>query len=329
MSNIFKILRCVSLWVFVTTAMLYLLQAYPPHPYFMILMFLNIYMWSVYMINGFFLAIMFDVVVGSLPRWFIIIPVAYISGYWTYTALEYKQYHELREEIFSENEKVKIPFDPNKQVLSTNGIDEAMLLAQHGLDYIVVGNNLVQLGYAKECDKMRKKHQLGIFTNYIYVPNEYMYEKRYEGGKLKPQNNVDNVCLIRYPGKSDKPSLSVVSYSDDKYTQSNSLPVKKEKITITTEDGEEYVLRGGYAAPLTWFPMPIIGCFLNSSPAAWNCFHGFQRDINLPLNKSPDGRHYLARALGLEFVDEDKFLKMNREPIDFSAVVDRLNEERK
>jgi hypothetical protein len=71
-------------------------------------------------------------------------------------------------------------------------------------------------------------------------------------------------------------------------------------------DGRQYRLLGGSASPLSRWPIPVMGCALNSGAPSWDCFHGFYRDSFTPI-VSGDTRYgrdnvVLAQALGLKRV---------------------------
>ena len=81
------------------------------------------------------------------------------------------------------------------------------------------------------------------------------------------------------------------------------IPTTETTITAITPDGGRYVLLGGRAAPVSWLPMPIIGCALISADAAWNCIAQFNREQPTPLQEN-DRRYgsyslVLARALNI------------------------------
>jgi hypothetical protein len=55
------------------------------------------------------------------------------------------------------------------------------------------------------------------------------------------------------------------------------LPATYDTLTLRHIDGTVQILRTGFAAPLSWLPMPVMGCGLNSSAPAWQCSAGFMR----------------------------------------------------
>jgi hypothetical protein len=76
-----NILVRLSLACFIATAVVAALQWVPFTGIF--LMFLMAPLWSVVLINLGFLAMIFEAVMGLIPRWAIVIPLLYFGGYYT------------------------------------------------------------------------------------------------------------------------------------------------------------------------------------------------------------------------------------------------------
>ena len=79
--------------------------------------------------------------------------------------------------------------------------------------------------------------------------------------------------------------------------------VAADRIVLTNPDGDQVTIDNGWYSPLSWFPMPIIGCGLNDEPPAWKCVAHFNHD-RIPVLTSTDGvsgpAAAVARVLGLE-----------------------------
>ena len=101
---------------------------------------------------------------------------------------------------------------------------------------------------------------------------------------------------MRVAGKSEQSSQAT-------------LPVTTQTFRLRDEaSGREVVVRSAFAGPLKRFPMPVMGCALNSGAPSWQCFHGFMRDSVTPVappdQKYGGGTVVVAAALGLEKVQD-------------------------
>jgi hypothetical protein len=94
---------------------------------------------------------------------------------------------------------------------------------------------------------------------------------------------------------------------------------------VKASDGTSQKLTGGYAAPLSWFPLPFIGCGLNSGAPSWHCTAEFSRNIGQPLLSAPEHDRRtlsaLANSLGLRAVPA-----LERKPSDANILREKLRE---
>jgi len=130
-----------------------------------------------------------------------------------------------------------------------------------------------RLAGQRVCDQIREDrsyshagiHARGIRAN----PNELL------SGLLK------DVCLVSAP---ESPSLPIVriTASVENLTVAG-MPVRLKTIAVLTPDGRRYLIKGGTAAPRSWIPLPIMGCWLNSGSPSWDCAMGFSRASNVSL----------------------------------------------
>ncbi|MDB5572214.1 MAG: hypothetical protein JWN93_3397, partial [Hyphomicrobiales bacterium] len=109
-------------------------------------------------------------------------------------------------------------------------------------------------------------------------------------------------CALSMP---ERPELPLVRVSrEEKKTREALLPVTRVTTTVATPDGRRFELLGGVAAPLSWIPMPVMGCALNSGAPSWDCTAGFWRNGFTPIVSGATryGRDtvVLADALGLK-----------------------------
>ena len=76
------------------------------------------------------------------------------------------------------------------------------------------------------------------------------------------------------------------------------------------------MLTTGYAAPLPWLPMPVIGRGLNSGGPSWDCSAGFMRwrqnGLGAEGSYGAGNADVIARALGLEELAEAEMIAQAR-----------------
>ncbi|AYG69402.1 hypothetical protein CCGE531_25660 (plasmid) [Rhizobium sp. CCGE531] len=95
----------------------------------------------------------------------------------------------------------------------------------------------------------------------------------------------------------------IVSIRSSEDARAGNNTVAEDRIVLTDPDGNHVAIDNDWYSPLSWFPMPIIGCGLNDQPPAWKCVVNFNHD-RIPVPTSADGVRdptaAVARALGLE-----------------------------
>lgn len=94
--------------------------------------------------------------------------------------------------------------------------------------------------------------------------------------------------------------------SEDKSEKRGTLPVRFNRFQIVDESDRRLVeVHAGSASLLKNFPMPVMGCGLNSGAASWDCFIGFMRGRSTPIAPGgASGAETLASALGLHRSDD-------------------------
>jgi hypothetical protein len=130
------------------------------------------------------------------------------------------------------------------------------------------------------------------------------YENRRELGVYslpiyERQKRVSGLCTYHVP---EEPAGQRVTVSISNEEPPRSLAsYRLRHITVADAAGQTTNFLAGDAAPLRWFPMPVMGCGLNSAAAAWECSGGFARQKRRTLGA--DGEFSLvpviAKGLGL------------------------------
>lgn len=297
----------VSLIFFLATATLFVLQMIPFIGFF--LMILLAMFWSVFLINAGMLGVAAEALSGRVSRWWLVLPIAFYGGYYAFAVADHQALRALSASYDAANARVAVPFDPSRQViaidLASDGDDSSWLVQNYGLPVAYSRNPNYRQGYRSTrmiandvCKEVRGNPALvgaGIQT-FGFHDGEY-------GSATRPTLNRA-FCSLTMP---EEPTLPMVTVSlHRERIRYGTLPVSRTVTTIATPDGKRFQLLGGVAEPLSWFPMPMMGCWLNSGGPKWQCDAGFKRSGYTPI-VSGDTRFsrdsvVLARALGLKRV---------------------------
>lgn len=292
-----------SLGFFVIAAGVFALQMIPIVG--IVMMFMLAPFWSVLLINAGMLGTAFEALSKRVSRGWLLLPVLFYGTYFGFAALDHATLAKLGHDFDATNAKVAVPFDPQHQALAFEGDGQA------GSWY--VQNFALPVAYSRSkqhpegfrsnrmmetevCAKVRGNQSLSAAQIYTFgfhdgdAINDHKFEKRF--------------CDLSMP---ERPELPVVSVTHkEEQSRYGSLPITKVTTTVATPDGQSFTLLGGVAAPLSWIPMPVMGCALNSGGPSWNCGAEFWRNGFTPIvsGKTRFSRDslVLAKALGLKAV---------------------------
>jgi hypothetical protein len=289
-----------SFGFFVVTAVVYALQMIPVIGIFM--MFMLAMFWSVLLINAGMIGIAVEALTDRVSRWWLILPLAFYGGYLSFAIVDHAALSELRAQYDAANARVSVPFDPERQVLVFEGDGNG------GSEY--VQNYALPVAYSRNanhpegfrsnrmmardvCAKVRGNPALnaaGIWTFGFH-----------DGDAIASRKMETRFCDLGMPERPSLPLVTVARHEEQ--IRFRSLPITRITTTVTTPDERRYKLRGGVAAPLSWLPMPVMGCALNSGGPSWECAIQFWRNGFTPIvaGKTRYSRDAftLARALGL------------------------------
>ena len=287
-----------SLWFLVATAILFLLQRFPLTGIF--LMFMLAMFWSVVLVNLGFIGIGVEALLGRVSRAWLILPALYFGGYYAVYAMEQATLAALRLRYAQENAGKTLPFDQALQdlvIVSGKGDFHPSpfeLVRRFGVKRVFAGNGRVHfMGNSDACALLRGNdifRSAGVYAFGFHTD-----------GELGSRRLVKGFCSIYAPAQPDRP---VVRVHSDEVTHSRLLlPVRTQELKIRNEaTGQAVEVRAGTAAPLKPFPMPVMGCGLNSGAPSWDCSAGFMRNrvsILEPGKGWADGAGLIAQVLGL------------------------------
>lgn len=278
----------VSFACFIATAVVAALQWIPFTGIF--LMFLMAPLWSVVLINTGFLAMIFEAIMGLIPRWAIIIPLLYFAGYYTEAVL---QHIEVRREImaFSSRPIDRIKFDPKDTAINVDLSGDEI-----GHDLITLYNVPTVTRGGTDKDGLSDVYRLKPECK----PDQTGTPSRPDRNEFQRRSLVFDPCIAHDRETYTGPMVSI-KLSEDETTRNN--PMAANRIVLTAPDGNHVTIDNGWYSPLSWLPMPIIGCGLNDQPPAWKCVANFNHD-RIPVLRSANGvgspTAAVAQVLGLK-----------------------------
>jgi len=289
------------------TLVVFLLQVLPLPG--VILMTFGAPFWSVITINLAFILMIVEVKMSRLPPWMIVAPILYFGGYFVMAAISHLQSTNCKDEITTRNQSIRIPFDPNKEALVFtegapfyNGDYPTTVLVKSfdlPVAYRTIGKGNKFLRIAKHLAvrieripadihyPWSQKFVLDQEAGIVRIP---IFEKssRGLGGGLIP-----GICLA---SRAEDPVLPVFTVTVRQSVEKNWLLTKHfEHILVTDPDDHSFQLSGVHIESLGWFPLPLLGYFLDDSAPAWRNLSGFMQ-----LDQSAiSGQDVFAQALGL------------------------------
>lgn len=293
----------LSLLFFVLTGLVFVAQMIPFIGIF--LMFALAMFWSVVLVNLGMVGVALEALVGRVSRLWLLLPLAFYGGYYAIAAQDHATLAALSARYAAANEAVRVPFDPASQALVFAGEDNpaAWLTQNYALPVAYTVNTNFPEGHLSHrlmasdvCAEVRASPATG---------QAFVHAFGFHDGDAIRSRRMDNrFCALSMPERPEQLVVRVARREAD--TGEGMLPVSRRTTTITLPDGRTYTLQGGFAAPLSWLPMPIMGCALNSGAPSWDCDAGFWRNGFTPI--VPGGGRYgrdnvvLAEAIGLRRV---------------------------
>lgn len=281
----------ISLLGLVATGVVFVLQLIPIIDIF--LMVALAMLWSVVLVNASMIGVALEAVVGRVSRLWLLLPVTFYGGYAILATLDHAALLDLKKRYDLANERVVTGFDPSRHALVFDGEGDGAWLTQNYFLPVAYTAKRLTEGYVSKriiessvCAGVRSR----ALKRSAFVHTYSIYDGRTIGGK----RSESRFCVLSMPERPTLPRV-VVERKETKGLE-KTLPLEMVTTTIAMPDGRRFELSGGTAAPLSWIPMPIIGCALNSGNPSWECGAVFSRNRFTPIVS--DNRT-LARVLGL------------------------------
>lgn len=293
-----------SIWFFIAALVVYLLQRFPVTGIF--LMFVLAMFWSIFLINAGMIGITVEALTGRVNPVWLAIPALYFGGYYAAYFADQAAFARLKASTARFNAGKRLAFDPDRQdlvVVPNNnglGLQGGAFIERFGLPRVFSDEGRVRLIGTKDVCQLingdRAFLSAGIQGNFIT-----------KAGARRYQRVSTNFCLVTMPGVPDRPVVELAEIPDRKTR--GLLQVSLATLTLTDKaNGKSVEVRAGRAMPLRKFPMPVMGCALNSGAPSWDCFHGFMREDPKPVVAGAvpysSGIEVAAQALGLKRSDD-------------------------
>ncbi|MDX8500907.1 hypothetical protein RFM99_21160 [Mesorhizobium sp. VK4C] len=290
-----------SLIFLAATALLFVVQAFPLTGMFALLIAAPY--WSIFLVNVAMLGTLVEALTGRVARHWLVLPFVFYGGYYLVAVQDHLALFALAQQFGAANASVSVPFDPLRQTIifegDTDDTEAAKLTQNYGLPVAFSANANVPEQYLSHrlmdmaiCYKARENPAFGAAS--IQVRAVYDADD-------SPAPRADKrLCELSMP---EKPLLSLVllARSEVKMREGR-LAFTRITWTIRTP-GKRFQLVGGYGSPLSWVPMPVIGCGIDFQASRWSCFGEFLRERPKAIGSEVRrGQDYsaLAGPLGLK-----------------------------
>jgi hypothetical protein len=231
---------------------------------------------SALLIHVFLISLFVEAVIGRLPRFFVVIPIAAYGAYYVAYWSEGREIAERAAELRKLNPGKVLDFDPARDVLVGKEIEsfmrthEIVVAYEPNENYKAEGYLSHRLFPADQCRALSRDGQGRIFISWVSL-----------NLRLMP------VCSLRFPEKPEGRIVTLTKISKPKMWEHNT--GISEAVTDVSIDGKVIgSYRGAFTRRLPAFPTGYIGCGLNSSKLAWECGYGFMRKLET-LDTIPDG----------------------------------------
>jgi hypothetical protein len=296
----------ISLLFFAATALVFLLQWFPLTG--IILMFAAAMVWSAFLINAGLIGIGIEALTGRVHRAWLLVPLMAYAAYVGRAGYDHYTLAALRASYDAANAQVHVPFDPTRQALifETDG-SPSWFTQNYALDVAFSANDSHPEG--ARSTRMLDKALCETVGNDASLRAARIYTSGFhDRDEIGSSVLETRFCNLSMP---EAPQLPLVRVKrEETNTRAGLLPVRLVTTTIETPDGKNFQLRGGTASPLSWIPMPMIGCLWSSGAPSWKCDWGFWRNSFTPIvsgsTRYSRDLYALARALGLRPVEKSE-----------------------
>lgn len=298
---------------FLLCIIVFLLQLVPYTGVF--LMILGGPFWSVLLINMGFVLLARDSLTGAQPRWLIAFPILWFGGYLAVASLSHWQAHRFNAALATANSGKRVAWDRTTQDVviepglndsgTGSGLTPETLVQSYGLNAAfehTPGNpeqpyRSYQL-VAETCPSGNVvSHDDGTATVYLN-PVDGGY------GTGRPMRWTRDLCFVGGPDRPARPTVLIRPGQIGK-ASTGLIQTERQDIAIVSASGPAISIHAGTAQPLSWLPLPILGCALVDSTSSWDCIEEFGREslYHPGKTRTPNAAvDVVTNALGLALV---------------------------
>ena len=267
-----------------------------------VMLFMLAPFWPVLLVNAGLIGIALEALSDRVHRSWLLVPLTIYGAYFCFAAYDRVTLSRLTDGYERDNAQVHVPFDPGRQALMFYQAESPAWYPQnYALGVVYAANAEVpdsvrslRMVDKTVCDKVEADRSLGAAGILTFGVTDSDADGLRSSGR--------RFCIVQM---REAPSLpQVIVRTIEAPGKQAWLPVRAVSTIIETPDGARFELKGGTAAPLSWFPRPVFGCGVFLAKAGAPCSGFFGRDDFTPIVSGTTRDHrdarVLARALGLK-----------------------------
>ncbi|MBR0689992.1 hypothetical protein JQ594_29065 [Bradyrhizobium manausense] len=333
--------RFFSFWILGPLALLLALQQVPYLN--LILLVVGAAAWCGLLVHGFLLCLLFEAVVGQVPRVLIIIPLVAYGGYLYLYVQQGKDIDDKAREMQLSNPSAVLQFDPDQYSLVLPA-SRAENLAQYynvSVAYSVNANFLPE-GYLsyRLLDREQCVRARSLRNN---LRGQKVSPAAILVGPVKFDNTfLSEACLLRFP---EKPQLQQIVVTDrgDNAVWKHERAIMEQFVDFSIDGRVFATYRTASLWRLSALPLPLIGCGLSGGNLSWGCsvdFHrtyqvidGTPKNVDKTLHDSPEsivlGLRKFARGDYAQFKGDSRSAAFIERIGAYSGEQDKYKTERK
>lgn len=288
---------------------LYVLQWIPITGIF--LMFVGAPFLQGLLLHAVLLALVVDVVKGKFSRFLIVIPILVYGGYFAMYFVQWQEINRREAQLKATNPGMLLKFDATKHSLvSTHGGNVVNIL-KIPVAYELTPDMKPE-GYAAYRSMTEEKCHAVKQDSLARISRSYFATKQLPDANNR---NGKSLCRLRNPEVPDKEIVTIEVQSAEVGKRKAGLSEEIYKLSFKGKVLGEY--RKAHVYQYTLLPFPLIGCFLNSGEAKWECRAEFSKTFRI-LETAPDTSEAkkangspIGTMLGLEAWSFDELQKFS------------------
>ena len=274
-------------WLVFTAAIL-LLQFIPFTN--ILLMFVLAPFWSIFTVNWGFATLALEALTGRVNRAWLVLPFVWFVGYAGMAFLSHQAHWRLDAQYRQMNKNQKLAFSASKSSLVFQDRTEVL----SGVPMQLVQNYDIDVIYKVNSNSGFTSHSAYRIGGKVRCKDIYS-DPGYSRAGVNAYNIVKDMCVYYMPEDPSRKTILVSAMRQQ--VDSLIVPYVLDSITVHADGREQVILKVARAALLSWIPMPILGCALNSGAPKLDCAIQFWRN---PVETGGSVSEALAEALGLK-----------------------------